>query len=170
MSVPGWLDQTPLHLPAPLRPTPVLAACVQPFSAAELEAAWSEWSGYSPLLADVVLVLARTGLRWDEARSLTVANAHPERLRVEGTRERCVPVVARIRPIMERLLAGRDGEELLFTTSTGDPLTRRAVLDRLHWDRTGRGRRLVDLRHTAAHLWLGEGACPEAVREWMGGR
>ncbi|MFT4110959.1 tyrosine-type recombinase/integrase [Propionicimonas sp.] len=170
MSVPGWLGQTPLHLPVPDRPGAVLAGRVEPFSAAELEAAWSEWSSYSPLLADVLLVLARTGLRWDEARRLTVADAGPDHLRVRGPRQRCVPVAVRIRPIVERLLAGRDDDEVLFTTSTGEPLSRTDVLDRLHWDRTGRGRRLVDLRHTAAFLWLAEGACPAAVREWMGGR
>lgn len=172
MSVPRWLDRTARP---PLEPlagpsAPVLAASVHPFSAEELEVAWSDWSGYSPLLADVLLVLARTGLRWNEARALAVADARTEYLTVRGSRTRWVPVAARIRPILERLLAGRDPEELLLTTSLGQPLDRAAVLARLHWAETGRGRRLVDLRHTAASLWLADGACPTAVREWMGGR
>ncbi|MFZ0530106.1 MAG: hypothetical protein WAL91_06170, partial [Propionicimonas sp.] len=56
---------------------------VHPFSATELECAWAEWSGYSPILGDVMLVLARTGLRWSEARVVTVADADADRLRVD---------------------------------------------------------------------------------------
>lgn len=160
------LDQTLLTLPT--APDPASVTTAHPFSAEELDLAWTDWSGYSPLLADVLLVLARTGLHWSEARRLMVADSRSEYLRVRGSHKRCVPVAPRVRPIVERLLAGRDGEELLFTTSTGEPLSRRDVLTRLHWSRTGRGRRLVDLRQTAAQLWLAEGACPSAVREWLG--
>ena len=154
---------------------------VRPFSATELESAWSEWSGYSPILGDVMLVLARTGLRWSEARVVTVADAEADRLlvdkaasetgslrRLSGCQVRVVPLALRVRPVVRRLVAGRDGEELLFTTSLGSPLERRAVLRRLNWTETGHGRRLNDLRQTAAALWLAEGVAPSTVREWMG--
>lgn len=154
---------------------------VRPFSATELESAWSEWSGYSPILGDVMLVLARTGLRWSEARVVTVADAEADRLlvdkaasetgslrRLSGCQVRVVPLALRVRPVVRRLVAGRDGEELLFTTSLGSPLERRAVLRRLNWTETGHGRRLNDLRQTAAALWLAEGVAPSMVREWMG--
>jgi len=88
--------------------------------------------------------------------------------RLPATQVRQVPVAARIRPIVERLAAGRDAGELLLTTSLGAPLHRSAVLRRLHWPQTGRGRRLHDLRHTAAYLWLEEGVDPATVRAWLG--
>lgn len=166
MSVPHWLDLPPLPDPPPPDP-PVLAAF--PFTADELESAWIDWSGYSPVLADVMLVLGRTGLRWNEARVLTVADACAESFTVWGARRvRVVPVARRVRPIVERLLAGRDGAERLFTTSLGEPLRRTAVLARLNWPVTGRGRSLVDLRHTAAQLWLADGVDAAVVRAWMG--
>ena len=190
MSVPYWLEASLEVSRYPLPPSPggrtgragtVTAAAVRPFSAEELESAWGEWSGYSPVLADVLLVLARTGLRWSEARALAVGDANPERITVarsarEGGPVRCyparrvrgVPVEARVRPIVQRLLAGRDADEPLFATSLGEPLRRAPVLRRLNWPETGRGRRLQDLRHTAASLWLADGAAPAEVRAWLG--
>ncbi len=188
MSVPHWLerslDESRYPVAAAPRQAPpgtVTAASVRPFTAEELEAAWGEWSGYSPGLADVMLVLARTGLRWREARAVTAADADAERITVarsarEGGsacrypahRVRRVPVDARVRPILQRLLAGRDADELLFATSLGEPLRRAPVLRRLNWPETGRGRRLQDLRHTAASLWLADGAAPADVRDWLG--
>lgn len=167
------VDRTPLPAPIP--------AVIKPFTADELESAWADWSSYSPVLADVMLVLGRTGLRWSEARALCVADAEPGAIQVttawsEGAAERPlptgqvrrVPVVHRIRPIIQRLLAERDSDELLLTTSFGSQLDRTAVLRRLNWAETGRGRRLHDLRHTAAFLWLSEGVSATDVRTWMG--
>nr|WP_300144812.1 site-specific integrase [Propionicimonas sp.] len=152
-----------------------------PFTALELECAWSEWSGYSPVLADVMFMLARTGLRWGEARAVTVADVGGEGIivdksagegcaahRLPGSLARIVPLVPRVRPLVRRLAVSRDADELLFTTSLGAPLRRAAVLRRLHWDETGHGRSLHDLRHTAASLWLAEGVEPSVVRDWLG--
>lgn len=159
--------------------TPVPAP--HPFSAAELELAWADWSGYSPVLADVLLVLARTGLRWSEARAVTVSDVGAYEIAVSRTagegrparalppsRVRVVPLAPRVRPVLGRLAAGRDAEELLLTTAMGTPLRRVPVLRRLHWERTGQGRNLADLRHTAASLWLDEGVEPALVRDWLG--
>lgn len=188
MSVPHWLESSldesryPLQAARPqARAGTVTAASVRPFSVEELEAAWGDWSGYSPGLADVMLVLARTGLRWSEARAVTAADADPERITVARSvcerrgprgypahRVRRVPVDPRVRPIIQRLLAGRDADELLFATSLGEPLRRAPVLRRLNWAETGRGRRLQDLRHTAASVWLAEGAAPADIRDWLG--
>ncbi len=153
----------------------------RPFTAPELEAAWWEWSGYSPTLADVLLMLARTGLRWGEARVLTVADVQSDCIvvdkaaaeggptrRLPVARVREVPLAPRVRPIVWRLAAGRDADELLLTTSLGAPLRRASVLRRLNWSQTGDGRGLHDLRDTAAYLWLTEGVAPSTVRAWMG--
>lgn len=188
MSAPHWLERSLDESRYPVRDVPprgrggaVTPALVHPFTAEELEAAWVDWSGYSPGLADVMLVLARTGLRWGEARAITASDADPERIVVarsarEGSsaraypsgRVRRVPVDARVRPILQRLLAGRDPNELLFATSLGEPLRRATVLRRLNWPETGHGRRLQDLRHTAASLWLAQGVAPADVRDWLG--
>lgn len=137
------------------------------------------------MLADVLLVLAHTGLRWSEARALLVgdvdaavesvwvARSAPEpggggTLPAEQARR--VPLASRIRLAVEREAAGRDADELLFTTSQGDQLSRTAVLSRLRWSQTSRGRRLADLRHTAAALWLADGIDASTVRLWLGER
>lgn len=44
-----------------------------PFTETELEAAHERWSSADPRLADVLLVLGSTGLRWAEARALTTS-------------------------------------------------------------------------------------------------
>ncbi|MGC3953637.1 MAG: site-specific integrase [Propionicimonas sp.] len=180
-----WCGHAGLQVATPALPEPagasVTPALIRPFGAAELEAAWEEWSQFSPVLADVLLILARTGLRWSEARALTVADVDGDHLVVnkaasEGGRtrrlplgqQRRVPLACRIHPIVERLVAGREVDELLLTTALGAQLHRTAVLRRLDWERTGRGRRLHDLRHTAAQLWLDEGVAAATVREWMG--
>lgn len=181
----AWCARAGLPVATPAlpesEPASVTPAVIRPFSAVELESAWEEWSEFSPVLADVLLILARTGLRWSEARALAVADANGVFLRVnkaasEGGNTRLlptsqirrVPLVPRIRPIVDRLVAGREADELLLTTALGSQLHRTAVLRRLNWEQTGRGRRLHDLRHTAARLWLDEGVQPATVREWMG--
>lgn len=166
----------PLAVARSQAPAPAL-----PFTAPELETAWADWSRYSPVLADVLLVLARTGLRWSEARAVTVADADPEQLIVDKSASegsslrhlrpdqvRRVPVPTRVRPVLRQLLVGRDGAELLFTTSLGRQLSRGHVLRRLNWDVTGRGRSLLDLRRTAEFLWLADGVAPLTVRAWLG--
>ena len=42
------------------------------------------------------------------------------------------------------------------------------MLRTVKWDRTGGGRRIHDLRHTAACLWLARGVDPGTVQAWMG--
>jgi integrase len=184
LAIPESFGLLPAAAP-PASPTPTTSAPVQatvnPFTAGELDTAWADWSSRSPVLADVLLVLARTGLRWSEARAVAVADAGDDSLRVdkaasEGAptrplpsgRVREVPLAQRIRPIVARLAAGRDPDELLFTTGLGGQLHRAATLRRLDWPTTGRGRRLDDLRHTAALLWLAEGFDAATLRGWMG--
>ena len=58
--------------------------------------------------------------------------------------------------------------DLLLTTDRGSQLHRSAVLRTLQWSTTGRGRRIHDLRHTAACLWLARGVDPGTVQAWMG--
>ncbi|GCD91176.1 MobF family relaxase [Nocardioides sp. LS1] len=63
---------------------------------------------------------------------------------------------------------GKDRGELLFTTTGGAQLHRTATVRAVHWHRTSHGRRIHDLRHTAACLWLSRGVDPGTVQAWMG--
>ena len=155
-----------------------------PFTEAELEVAHERWATMDQRLADVLLVLGWTGLRWAEARALMVADvmqvptpglmvrrSAPEGVgtkSTKGRRSRRVPLANRVLPIIQRLSDGKEPGELLLTTSRGATLHRSAVVRSVKWETTGQGRRVHDLRHTAACLWLARGVDPGTVQAWMG--
>lgn len=157
---------------------------MEPFSEDALADAHAEWSEISPHLADLLLVLAWSGLRWAEARAMRVEDVmevptpgllvrrsqpegHPVKA-TKGRRSRRVPLANRVLPIVQRLCEGKTQRELLFTTERGAQLHRSAVLRSIQWPSTGHGRRVHDLRHTAACLWLSRGVDPGTVQAWMG--
>ncbi|WP_420174257.1 tyrosine-type recombinase/integrase [Luteococcus sp. OSA5] len=125
-----------------------------------------------------------TGFRWAEARALTVGDialgdspalrvqrSDPEGVGVKSTkgrRSRRVPLANRVLPIVLSLSNGKFPSDLLLTTSNGSQLHRSAVLRAVHWQTTGQGRRIHDLRHTAACLWLARSVDPGTVQQWMG--
>jgi len=86
----------------------------------------------------------------------------------KGRRSRRVPLANRVLSIVERLATGKTPSDLLLTTERGAQLHRSAVLRSVGWPSTGQGRRLHDLRHTAACLWLARGVDPGPVQAWMG--
>ena len=157
---------------------------MQPFTEDELEAAWLVWRERDPRLADVMLVLGWTGLRWAEARelragdfvelpspALRVQRSAPEGVGVKATKSgqsRRVPVANRVLPIVKRFALGKGPTDLLLTTYMGAQLHRNAVVRTLDWKTTAQGRRIHDLRHTAACLWLARGVDPGTVQAWMG--
>lgn len=63
---------------------------------------------------------------------------------------------------------GREPDEPLFLTASGHRLHASAFKRTLAWSATGEGRRIHDLRHTAACLWLARGVDPVTVQAWMG--
>lgn len=135
-------------------------------------------------LADLLLIDAWTGLRWSELRAirvrdlvevpmpvLVVQRAEPEGVRVKGTksgRSRRVPVADRVLPIVRELASGRHADAGLFVTSSGHQLHASAFKRTLDWSSVAEGRRIHDLRHTAACLWLSLGVDPVTVQAWMG--
>lgn len=155
-----------------------------PFSEDELEAAYEGWADVDRRLADILLVLGWTGLRWAEGRALTVADlmeiptpglmvrrSAPEGVgtkSTKGRRSRRVPLANRVLPIVHTLAEGKQPGDLLLTTSRGATLHRSSVLRSVGWATTGQGRRIHDLRHTAACLWLARGVDPGTVQAWMG--
>lgn len=78
------------------------------------------------------------------------------------------PVASGVLPIVLSLSSGKFPSDLLLTTSSGSQLHRSAVLRAVRWQTTGQGRRIHDLRHTAACLWLARGVDPGTVQAWMG--
>ncbi|CEI30848.1 site-specific integrase [Propionibacterium freudenreichii] len=162
--------------PTPLERTP------RPFTRAELEVAWVQWSALDPRRADTVLVLAHTALRWDEARALTVddlvphahqiiVRAHcPGRVRrpLAPALHRRVPVSLRIRQALRRLASTPGPRGLVFTDPDGAPLRRATVRRVLDWYHTAPGHGLADLPATAAQLWADDGTPRAVVAEWSG--
>lgn len=157
---------------------------MQPFTEDELWQVVADCRERNERLANIVLVLGWTGLRWGEARALAVGDvvevptpgfivrrSRSEGIDVKATkgrRSRRVPVPDGILPIVQGLAAGKAKDDPLFTTDSGGLLHRTSVIRSLDWGRTGQGRRLHDLRHTAACLWLARGVDLGTVQAWMG--
>lgn len=157
---------------------------MRPFGEAELEQLHAEAALHDGRLADLLLVAAWTGLRWSELREvrvrdfvrvplpiLVVSRAAPEGGPAKGTKSgktRRVPVADRVLAIVEDLAQGRGADDLLFVTSSGHRLHASPVKRSVSWSTVSRGRRIHDLRHTAACLWLSKGVDPVTVQAWLG--
>lgn len=63
---------------------------------------------------------------------------------------------------------GQSADDLLFTNTEGRRLNGWAWKERVHWAELARGRRVHDVRHTAATLWLSRGVPPKTVQAWLG--
>jgi integrase len=102
---------------------------------------------------------------------LIVQRAEPEGVRVKSTksgRSRRVPVADRILPIVRALALDREADAPLFVTASGHRLHATAFRRTLAWSTVAEGRRIHDLRHTAACLWLTLGVDVVTVQAWMG--
>ena len=102
---------------------------------------------------------------------LVVERAEPEGVHVKVTksgRGRRVPVADRILPIVQELAQAQSSDLLLFVTQSGHQLHASAVKRTIGWTTLSQGRRIYDLRHTAACLWLARGVDLAKVQSWMG--
>lgn len=157
---------------------------MNPFTWEELDQVVSCMRQRSELLSDVVLVLGYTGLRWGELRALRVRDVQETpivRISVRASQSegmqlklpksgkvRHVPVVKRVRPIVLAHIKGKNPDDLVFTTARGAMLNKGNFKRALEWKHLARGRRLHDLRHTAATEWLRHGVDILTVQEWLG--
>jgi integrase len=155
-----------------------------PFDADELDAAIATIAKRDERLADVVRLLGWTGLRWGEARALRVSDLVEvpspalmvRRSQTEGKsvkvpksgKVRRVPVPLWLVPVVHRMAENKAPDDLLVTTARGSQLHRTAFCRATNWTEVSQGRRLHDLRHTAACLWLANGVDPVTVKTWMG--
>lgn len=140
--------------------------------------------GRDQRLADILLVAAWTALSWSELREvrvrdfvrvpmpvLLVSRAAPEGVDAKVTKSgktRRVPVADRVLPIVLGCADGKGPEDLLFTTRSGHQLHATAVKRSVAWSQAAPGRRIHDLRHTAACLWLAKGVDPVTVQAGSG--
>jgi integrase len=68
--------------------------------------------------------------------------------------------------LVRAMAAGRQADAPLFVTATGHVLHATAVKRTLDRSVVARVRRIHDLRHTAACLWLARGVDPSTVQAW----
>lgn len=167
---------------APRRIDPAVE--MQPFTEAEIDLLADEIAKLNERLADVVVVAAWTGLRWGELRALRVgdlievpdAMLRVQRSRSEGRdtkstksgHSRLVPVADRVKPLLLAMAQAKAPTDLLITTDRGAAIHRTAFMRSTDWRNLGKGRRIHDLRHTAACLWLARGVPVVTVKTWMG--
>jgi integrase len=158
---------------------------VYPFAIHELRAVHAAVQAHRPDLADVVLVLGLTGIRWGELRGLRVRDvqhvpypalrvsrswpdAQPVRNVTKGGGARTVPLAAELLPLIEQRSEGKAPEDVLFSTPAGTPYSGPNFKRDARWTDLAFGRRIHDLRHTAATLWLSTGIDLKTTQAWLG--
>lgn len=157
---------------------------MHPWTWEHLEDTTGRMRQYSARLADVVLVLGWTGLRWGEARALRVADvqriggqalivgsSHSEGMKektTKGGRARRVPVADHVWSIVLGWCEGRSPEDYLLMTERGAQLHKSNLRRGVRWDQLARGHSIHDLRHTAATEWLRSGVDVRTVQAWLG--
>lgn len=171
---------TSARLPTRLEPPTEM----RPFSEDELTEVVDRVSRLSPVLADVTLIAGWTGVRWGELRALRVADIQEvprpalwvSRSQTEGglvkvtkgRSARRVPLADAVTCAVERAAAGKTPDQFLITSTNGGQLWRSVFQRATSWEAVAMGRRLHDLRHTAACLWLARGVGLSTVSAWLG--
>lgn len=157
---------------------------MQPFTEVELDEVRADIATHDAHLADVFWLLGWTGLRWSEARELRVSDfievpmprllihrSAPETVEAKSTKSgksRHVPLSDELLSLVQSFAEGKESDDLLITPSGGARLHAAAFKRTTRWATTGRGRRLHDLRHTSACLWLASGVSISTVQAWLG--
>jgi integrase len=157
-----------------------------PFTPAELRAVHAALLATTTKAnADVALVLGLTGMRWDELVALRVRDVQhlpypalrvsrskpdgePVRSITKGGKPRTVPLTDDAAAIILPLLEGRTPDALVFPSATDSFRSGKHWKRNAHWSQHGMGRRVQDLRHIAATLWLQSGVDLKTVQAWLG--
>ncbi|HEX3680826.1 MAG TPA: tyrosine-type recombinase/integrase [Galbitalea sp.] len=180
----GYIAFNPVKSTAPPRDRRARER-MRPLPAPELDEVVKTVAKVSPVYADLVRVLARTGLRWGEARAmlvrdcsevpmpmLSVIRNQPEGVPTAQTPKsgtgRRVPLPDALLPAIRRFVQDKSPDELLFTRPGGGQLHRSMFIRQTGWATAGRGRTLHDLRHTAACEWILQGVPLTTVQAWLG--
>ncbi|WP_017627830.1 tyrosine-type recombinase/integrase [Nocardiopsis chromatogenes] len=164
-----------------------LATC-----AGSLRTRYQQMTAASKVNRALILLLAYTGLRWNEAAALRVGRIDLDHRRVRVSvafsevkgdlleqlpktgKPRTVPLPASIVPYLRPLVEGRSKNALVFTTARGHPLRIRNWRNR-EFDKAlnaakldGLGLTPHKLRHTAASLAIAAGADVKVVQQMLG--
>lgn len=157
-----------------------------PFTLAELRAVHAHLKTITtPENADIALVLGLTGLRWGELAALRVRDVQelpypalrvsrskpdgqPVRTVTKGGKPRTVPLTEDVAGIILEAAKGKTPDALVFPSTTGSARSNNNWKRDSHWTSAARGRRVQDLRHTAATLWLQNGVDLKTVQAWLG--
>lgn len=158
-----------------------------PFNLEELKALHAELKdtiAEDKLAADIVLVLGLTGLRWGELAALRVrdvqmvpypalkvSRSRPDGQKVrtvtKGGGTRTVPLLDVAAEVVKPLLTG-DPNSPLFPSSTGSMRLLSNFKRVTKWSEVSRGRRIHDLRHTAATFWVSQRIDMKTIQTWLG--
>lgn len=158
---------------------------IWPLTLAELRGAYADAAARSMKdNADIILTLGLTGLRWGELAALRVRDVQelpcpalrvhrskPDGQPVRTTKSgksRTVPLVEEAAALLLPRLAGRKPDALIFPNASGGYRSNNNFKRDVHWSEVGKGRRIHDLRHTAATLWLASGVDLKTVQAWLG--
>lgn len=164
-----------VRVPAARPPEPI-----RPFTWTEVEHRLARFREHSPELAEVILLLSRTGLRWSEARELRVKDVQlvpvpavlVSRARPEGTaakstksgKSRLVPLESDfVLPYVRARMEGLSAEDLLLP-----PLNKSRFLQRLDWASNASGFTVHGLRHGFATELLSRGLGLDEVSALLG--
>lgn len=157
---------------------------VYPFTLGELMRVCDALEEEDPVQGTYARVLGLTGIRWGELSALRVRDVqllpypafrvsrsgpsgHAIRTQTKGGAARTVPLPPQVVEIVKPLL-DRSAQALLFTSATGERLHGSNWKRDVKWAAHAEGRRVHDLRHTAATLWLSNGIDLKTVQHWLG--
>ena len=157
---------------------------IRPFTESELANVILRASDYSTDYAHAIEFMALTGVRWGELAALRVADvvrgadaaiivsrskssSFAEKTTKNG-RSRRVPLIDKAEEIAASHSAGKQPDSLLFSGARGGQLHGRNFVRAVHWNEIAPGKRVQDLRHTAATWWLENKLDIKTVSEWLG--
>lgn len=86
----------------------------------------------------------------------------------KGGKPRVVPLTADAAAVILPLVAGRMPDQLVFPSGAGGFRANNNFKRDAHWKEHGRGRRIHDLRHSAATIWLSSGTDLKTLQSWLG--
>jgi len=157
---------------------------IAPFSEKERDDLISLIRATKPQHADVIEILALTGVRWGELCSLRVFDLQEKPYPAIMVREsesdgynpadpksgktRRVPLDDRAAEILRARAQSKNRNDRLFENARGNKLLAAGMTRSLGWSSIAPGKRVYDLRHTAATIWLQSGIDIATVAAWLG--
>jgi integrase len=157
---------------------------IAPFSEKDRDDLIAEVRATKPQHGDVIEILALTGIRWGELCSLRVFDLLQEPYPAIMVRQsesdgydpadpksgkpRRVPLDDRAAEILTARALNKGRNDRLFENARGNKLLAAGLTRSVNWPAIAPGKRLYDLRHTAATLWLQSGIDIATVAAWLG--